>query len=79
MTHDSHQDHDQNVQSYFVTYRYFPTLSNLNRDYLSVVFDKRENYESCNFEAMRKLTDMRVVIDFEDTNSLKFEYKNYND
>lgn len=34
LTHDSHQDHAQNVQTYFATYRHFPSTSNLNRDYL---------------------------------------------
>lgn len=72
MTHDSHSDQNENVQTYFVTYRFFPTNSNLNRDYLSVVFDKRENYDSCNFEAMRKITEIRVTVDFEETNTLTF-------
>ena len=41
MSHDSHNDLNQNEQTYFATYRHFPQPTVVKREYISVLFDKR--------------------------------------
>ena len=76
MTHDTSNDVTNNQQSYFFTYRFFGKPQELKRDYLNIIFDKRDNYPSCNFDSMFLDTSVKVRVDYEAGDFLDLEYKN---
>lgn len=41
LSHDSHNELNQNEQTYFVTYRFFPRPTTLSREYITILFDKK--------------------------------------
>jgi hypothetical protein len=41
VSHDSHNELNQNEQTYFATYRFFPKPTTLSREYISVIFDTK--------------------------------------
>lgn len=79
LTHDSHDDQNSNVQNYFVTWRYFTQPIEVSREYLKIIFDKKNNFDYCDFQpGMRQMVDLKFIVDFELYNHLVFKYADLN-
>lgn len=76
MTNDTSNDVTNNDQTYFFTYRFFSKPQELKRDYLNILFEKKDIYPSCNFDSMFLQTSIRIKIDFEAGDFFELGYKN---
>ena len=76
ITHDNAEDINPSQQTSFFTFRYFPEQTQVSRDYLSHLFDRMTKHEGCHFRDLGSLTDLKITIDYEYKDELKFFYKN---
>lgn len=42
----------------------------MEKSYFNILFEEKDKYEFCDFNAMRQITELKIVIDFEYTNTL---------
>lgn len=75
VSHDSSDNLKDNEQTHFLTYRFFPQEFVATRDYLGHLVERRDKHDGCYVDTMSQPTDLRMTIDFEDSDTLVFEYK----
>lgn len=75
VSHDSNDNLKVNEQTHFLTYRFFPQQITTSRDYFDHLFERRDKHDGCYLESMSTTTDLRITVDFEETDMLTFEHK----
>ena len=64
-----------NNETYYMTYRFFPQMMQVTKDYFSHLFERRDRHEGCYLPLIKQLNDFKIIIDFENTDTLLFKYK----
>jgi len=75
ISHDSTDDLKANEQTHLLTYRFFPQEFVATRDYLSHLFERRDSHDGCYIDTMSVPTDIKITLDFEDSDTLVLETK----
>ena len=81
VNHNSHNYSKANRQTYFLTYKFFPSEITMGREYLMHLFEDMDmgKEQTCEFEYLDQVVDFRILIDYEDTDTLAFSFKPQND
>lgn len=66
-------------KTYYLTYRFLPKMTQLTKDYLSHLFERRDKHEGCYIDIDQDLTDFKITIDFERSDMLFLQHKKAGD
>lgn len=75
VNHNSHNYSKANKQTYFLTYKFFPSELTMGREYIMHLFEDMGKNDMCEFELLDQVVDFKIVIDYEETDTLTFTFK----